>query len=182
MNSISQIRQNTLSHFKERIYIICALLLISCLILIDILHEVYSGVKFEDLAETAFIEGSILATTFITVAYILRLFNKEKVLKESIQKDLISTQNEAEKWKNKSDYLVKSYREFIDKEFTKWKLSKSEQEVAALLLQGMSSKDIATRRSTSDRTIRNQCQVIYQKSNLKGKNELMAYFLKQVLS
>jgi len=81
MNSISQIRQNTLSHFKERIYIICALLLISCLILIDILHEVYSGVKFEDLAETAFIEGSILATTFITVAYILRLFNKEKLLK-----------------------------------------------------------------------------------------------------
>lgn len=68
----------------------------------------------------------------------------------------------------------------LEIQFEQWHLSKSEQEVALLLLKGLSLKEISQIRGTKERTIRQQASTIYQKSNLKGRHELSAYFIEDL--
>ncbi len=179
-------RRNINSFFqnldKERGIVVAALSFIFLLITVDIIHEIYSGVDIEELQGTAIIEGSILSTILLTVSFIWKRYKLEHKLKKTFHQDLVSSKVEVEKWKTKTELLLENSRNYIDDQMDAWSLTRSEKEVAKLLLQGLSSKEMAQERNTSDRTIRNQCQVIYQKSNLKGKSELMAFFLKKVLS
>jgi DNA-binding NarL/FixJ family response regulator len=50
-----------------------------------------------------------------------------------------------------------------------------------LLLKGLSHKEIANLRSTSEATIRQQAASIYQKSSLSGRAALSAFFLEDLL-
>ncbi len=50
------------------------------------------------------------------------------------------------------------------------------------MLKGMSSKDIALARATSEATIRQQAQGVYRKSGLSGRAELSAYFLESLFT
>lgn len=68
----------------------------------------------------------------------------------------------------------------LELQFEQWSLSKSEQEVALLLLKGLSLKEISQIRGTKEKTIRQQASTIYQKSNLKGRHELSAYFIEDL--
>lgn len=62
-----------------------------------------------------------------------------------------------------------------------WLLSKSEQEIAILLLKGLSLKEISQIRETKEKTIRQQASAIYKKADLKGRHELSAYFFEDLL-
>jgi DNA-binding NarL/FixJ family response regulator len=69
----------------------------------------------------------------------------------------------------------------IDQQLSKWKLSAAEKEVAFLLLKGLSLKEIAEVRNTSEKTARVQSIAVYSKSNLSGRSELSAFFLEDLL-
>lgn len=84
-----------------------------------------------------------------------------------------------EKIKSLAEQLKAKQQNTLTKESKKWNLTKSETEILRLLLNGKSSKEMATKRFTSERTVRNHCQSIYDKSGLKGKHEVMAYFLNE---
>ena len=66
--------------------------------------------------------------------------------------------------------------------FTDWKLSISEREVALLLIKGLSIQEIADIRKTKTGTIKSQCSAIYRKAEVKGRNELVAYFVEDLLA
>ncbi|NQU58752.1 MAG: helix-turn-helix transcriptional regulator [Rhodospirillales bacterium] len=66
--------------------------------------------------------------------------------------------------------------------FTDWKLSSSEREVALLLIKGLSIQEIADIRETKTGTIKSQCSAIYRKAEVKGRNELVAYFVEDLLA
>jgi DNA-binding CsgD family transcriptional regulator len=59
---------------------------------------------------------------------------------------------------------------------------RAERDVALILLKGLSSKEIAAVRSTSERTVREQARCIYAKTNLRGRAGLSAYFLEDLLA
>ena len=61
----------------------------------------------------------------------------------------------------------------IDKQFADWSLTMSEKEVALLLLKGLSHKEIADIRKTSEKTVRQQAGQVYEKAKLEAetKNE-----------
>jgi DNA-binding CsgD family transcriptional regulator len=61
-------------------------------------------------------------------------------------------------------------------------LTVSEKEVAFLLLKGLSLKEIAAIRETSEKTARAQSTAIYEKSGLAGRSELAAFFLEDLLA
>jgi DNA-binding CsgD family transcriptional regulator len=63
-----------------------------------------------------------------------------------------------------------------------WQLSAAEREVALLLLKGLSTKEIATVRATSERTAREQARAVYAKAGLAGRAALSAYFLEDLLA
>ena len=69
----------------------------------------------------------------------------------------------------------------IDAQFRRWSLSPAESEVAMLLLKGLSLKETAEVRSTSERTTRKQARAVYRKSGLAGRAELSAWFLEDLL-
>ena len=55
-------------------------------------------------------------------------------------------------------------------------LSPAEQAVAAASLQGLSTREIARRRSTSPRTVANQLASVFQKLGVHSRSELAIYF------
>jgi DNA-binding CsgD family transcriptional regulator len=80
------------------------------------------------------------------------------------------------------DALLKGLGEAIDRQFLTWKLTEAERSVGLLILKGMSLKEIAAVRVTSERTIRAQAQSIYAKAGLSGRAALSAYFLEDLLA
>ena len=60
-------------------------------------------------------------------------------------------------------------------------MSAAEKEVAFLLLKGLSLKEIAIARRTSEKTARVQSSAVYAKSGLAGRSELSAFFLEDLL-
>lgn len=80
---------------------------------------------------------------------------------------------------------VKSYKdEFraeIESCFLKWRLTKAEAEVAGLLLKGLSVKEIAEVRQSTEQTVRSQCSSLYRKSKLENRSQLSSYFLDDLI-
>lgn len=71
--------------------------------------------------------------------------------------------------------------EAIRAQFAAWQLTASEQEVAMLLLKGLSLREIAGVRDTREKTVRQQASNIYGKSGLEGRHAFAAWFLEDVL-
>lgn len=68
-----------------------------------------------------------------------------------------------------------------EKQFAEWELTKTEQEVALLLLKGLSFKEIAAVRDTLEKTVRQQASSIYRKSGLSGRHAFSAWFIEDFL-
>lgn len=69
----------------------------------------------------------------------------------------------------------------IDRQFDIWGLSPAEKEIGLLMLKGLSFKEAAEIRNTSERTVRQQAQDIYRKASVAGRNEFAAWFLEELL-
>ncbi len=70
----------------------------------------------------------------------------------------------------------------ILRHFEQWKLSPSEHEVALMLIKGFSAQEIADLRNTRPGTVKSQSSAIYQKAGMRGRNELVAYFVEDLLA
>jgi len=75
-----------------------------------------------------------------------------------------------------------AYSHVIHNQFEQWHLTLSEQEIAMLLLKGLSFKEISSVRNTKDKTVRQQASVIYSKANVEGRHEFAAWFLEDFMA
>lgn len=169
------------SHYKEKLILTYLLSIIFLLIVLDITLDFMGGLPMKDMALDLLLEGSILIVVLYTANYVWKKFQVEKENKESVEIDLKHTKELASKWEKKSQHFVREFQAFVTTQFKDWNLSKSEKEIAILMLNGKSSKEISAHRFTSERTIRNQCRAIYEKSGLSGKSELSAFFLNELI-
>ena len=69
----------------------------------------------------------------------------------------------------------------LKEQFEIWSLTQTEREVAMLLLKGLSFKEIASVRSTMEKTVRQQASAIYKKSNVSGRHAFSAWFIEDLL-
>lgn len=99
----------------------------------------------------------------------------------TLARDLTRTREEAERWRVEAEQALTGLGEAIDAQFERWGLSPAEREVGLLLLKGLSLKEVASARSTSERTARDQARAIYRKAGLAGRSELSAFFLEDLL-
>lgn len=97
------------------------------------------------------------------------------------QSDLVDALVEAEQWKKESSDLIQGLGVAIDRQFERWNLTKAEADVGLFLLKGLSHKEIANIRQTSERTVREQSRALYRKSGLPGRSSLSAFFLEDLL-
>lgn len=97
------------------------------------------------------------------------------------QTDLAQALVQNEQWSKDNRALLQGFGAAIQKQFGLWRLTKAEAEVGLLILKGLSHKEIAQVRQTSERTIREQARALYRKSGLSGRAELSAFFLEDLL-
>jgi DNA-binding CsgD family transcriptional regulator len=91
------------------------------------------------------------------------------------------TRREAERWRNEARELLAGLSSAIDAQFSRWKLTSAERDVALLLLKGLSHKEIAELRQVGEATVRQQAQAVYRKAGVAGRHDLAAFFLEDLL-
>jgi DNA-binding CsgD family transcriptional regulator len=99
------------------------------------------------------------------------------VAAEGLENDLHAMEAAAGRWREEARTALEGLGAAIDREFAKWGLTDAERDVALLLLKGLSHKEIASQRHTSEGTVRQQALSIYRKSGLSGRSNLAAFFL-----
>ena len=92
----------------------------------------------------------------------------------------VSTAN-AIRWRNEARDLLAGLGAALDQQFERWGLSPAEKEVGLLLLKGLSHKEVATTRSVTEATARQQARSLYKKAGLTGRHDLAAFFLEDLM-
>lgn len=97
-------------------------------------------------------------------------------------RDLAIARAEGIGWRTKAHAHLAGLRTEMDKQLQDWGMTEAERDVGLLILKGLSHKEIATLRNTTDATVRQQAQSIYRKAGLPGKTAFSAYFLEDLLA
>lgn len=115
------------------------------------------------------------------LAYLLKLLMQLRQNMKGLKQRLEMAEDLAKQWKKAASELARGVSGIIEQQFAAWKFSNAEQEVAMLLLKGLSFKEIAQLRQTSERTVRQQAQELYRKSGISGRAAFSAYFMEDLL-
>jgi DNA-binding CsgD family transcriptional regulator len=151
-------------------------------VLLLVLEIVTEGdeVSFFDLAVDAV---SILLTigAAVGVALLVQRMHAQHEEKMSLLRDLEIARAEGDGWRRRMESHLAGIRIEMEKQFEAWGMTAAEREIGMLILKGLSHKEVASLRGTSEATVRQQAQSIYQKANLPGKTAFSAYFLEDLV-
>lgn len=129
-----------------------------------------------------FIERMILLGSVALLATLVLRVTSLETRTDDIDESLARARRESSAWRAGSRELLRDLSSTIDRQFADWGLTEAEADIAALMLKGVSTRDIGHLRRTSAATIRQQAQGIYRKSGLRNRVELSAYFLEDLFS
>ncbi|KHD87017.1 MAG: hypothetical protein OM95_16680 [Bdellovibrio sp. ArHS] len=162
---------------KERFVIAGILAVVAVLVTADIFTDTQEGVAIWHVLS----EGLIGLVALAGVFYLLR---GTVILRHRLEQEIeefSAFKREAEAWRMESKKYVEGLAMAIDQQLTKWHLTAAEKEVAFLLLKGLSLKEIAEVRGTTEKTARVQSMAVYSKAGISGRSELSAFFLEDLL-
>lgn len=97
------------------------------------------------------------------------------------ERELYGAQAQARRWREESRDLLRGLGAAIERQFSVWQLTRAESNVGLLLLKGLSYREIAALRQTSERTVREQGRALFRKAGLTGRPALSAFFLEDLL-
>ena len=123
-----------------------------------------------------------LVLVSVGVVLLIRVTAQQREQTLTIVRDLEVARLQGQRWRAESRDLLKGLGDAIDEQFKQWNLTEAEREVALLLLKGLSLKEVAQVRSTSERTIRAQARALYSKAGLSGRAALSAFFLEDLMA
>jgi DNA-binding CsgD family transcriptional regulator len=133
-----------------------------------------------DLAVEA-LEVVPLVFACVGVVLLFRVAARQREDQLVLIRDLEVARVQGQRWRGEARALLSGLGDAIDAQFTRWGLTDAEREVALLLLKGLSLKEVAAIRATSERTIRAQAQALYGKAGVTGRAALSAFFLEDLL-
>jgi len=154
---------------------------IGSLVGLDLVLDAKTGLEWDHVLA----ELGVVGAAGVGAALFLRQWRRERASSraalEQASEQARSWQAEADRWRAESELALRGLGEAIDLQFTRWKLTPAENEVGLLLLKGLSIKEVAEVRGTSERTAGQQARAIYRKGGLSGRAELSAFFLEDLL-
>ena len=153
------------------------LFLLSCASILDLALDDADDLTLSHML----VEGSIFVISLSAFFVLLHRVKLAQTEVKSVSKRLSAVTEEATLWKKRAGTFIEGLGKEIEHQFDLWHLTKTEQEVALMLLKGFSHQEIAHIYDRSERTIRQHAGVVYQKSNLSGRAELAAFFLEDLL-
>jgi DNA-binding NarL/FixJ family response regulator len=146
--------------YLPTIILILAMLFFAYDIILDVIND-----------GDSFLHIAIELVVFVAISFVLlRELHHVSSLNKAISKE-----------KSKSARLAGELLTVIQNQFSQWKLSPSESDVALLLIKGLSMKEIAEARTVKEKTVRLQASSIYAKSGCDGRHELSAFFIEDLM-
>lgn len=162
---------------SERYILTIIFILLSLVLAGDIYEDVQEGSSLSHVIKESLIMvlGLIGLIVLWAKYFIAKSSNIDfKVNIEKIKTDLIH-------YKSETLHLSQGLGDKINDQLVEWKFTKSEKDIALLLMKGLSTRDISIARDSSEKTIKQHCTNLYQKANIKGRSELSAFFLEDIL-
>ena len=123
-----------------------------------------------------------IVMTSVGLALLFRLTRRQHDEQRTLIRELEVARVQGQRWRTEARTLLNGLGEAIDVQFSRWNLTEAEREVALLLLKGLSLKEIAAIRVTTERTVRAQARSLYGKAGLTGRASLSAFFLEDLLA
>lgn len=118
----------------------------------------------------------------VGVVLLIKITAQQREQTLTVVRDLEVARLQGQQWRSEARTLLNGLGDAIDEQFKRWNLTEAEREVALLLLKGLSLKEVAQVRSTSERTIRAQARALYGKAGVTGRAALSAFFLEDLLA
>ena len=118
----------------------------------------------------------------VGVALLAQRMHSQHEEKVALIRDLEIARAEGNGWRSKVRAHLAGLKAGMDRQFEVWGMTAAEREVGLLILKGLSHKEIAALRATTEATVRQQAQAIYRKASLPGKTAFSAYFLEDLLA
>jgi DNA-binding CsgD family transcriptional regulator len=128
------------------------------------------------------LEIAPIVLTSVGVVLLFRVTRHQREDQIRLIRELEIARAQGQRWRAEAREHLKGLGDAIDAQFSRWKLTEAEREVALLLLKGLSHKEIAAVRATSERTVREQARSLYAKSGLTGRAALSAFFLEDLIA
>lgn len=150
---------------------------IAVLIGVDVVGDYRSGTRTLHLAVELVV--MVLAVTGVLVLW--RMMQAAQQRAEVLTADLEAARAEARRFSEEARESLRGLGEAIDRQFQRWGLTTAEREVGLLLLKGLTHREIGNIRKTSEATVRQQALAMYRKAGLRGRSELSAFFLEDLL-
>ncbi len=118
----------------------------------------------------------------VGVALLAQRMQSQHEEKLALIRDLQTARAEGNGWRTKVRSHLAGLKAGLDLQFQDWGMTPAEREVGLLMLKGLSHKEIAALRATTEATVRQQAQSIYRKANLPGKTAFSAFFLEDLFA
>jgi len=172
-------------HFKGRssmtrvqeITVILVLAVVGIANLYDLAIDLSHG----STAQHVLVEILVITMSLSVIIWLILHLRSQNQALEQIKRDI----GEEKKRKTQSGAEGQEAREklgeIISQQFQRWRLTSGEQEVALLLLKGLSFKEIAGVRETHEKTVRQQASAIYKKADVNGRHAFSAWFIEDFL-
>lgn len=161
-----------------------AFLIVAVLAAIDIFSDLEEGTTLSHVvSESGVLLVGLIGAILIARRMVLILRRARAVEREAVDlaDRLAVTEAEARRWRSEARDLMNGLAAALDQQFDRWALSPAEKETALLLLKGLSHKEVASVRSVSDATARQQARAVYKKAGLSGRHDLAAFFLEDLM-
>jgi DNA-binding CsgD family transcriptional regulator len=150
---------------------------IAVLIGVDLAADAETGVERGHLA----VESLVMALAVVGIIALWRGFLTAQERAAQLGVDLASARAEAAHYRAEAREALQGLGQAIDSQFERWNLTAAEREVGLLMLKGLSHREVAQIRQTSEATVRQQALMVYRKSGLANRTELSAFFLEDLL-
>ena len=163
---------------NQELAVIAVLGLVGVATLIDIAFDLYYGSTLAHIS----IELVLVLLSVSGVLWLVQHLHLQNRALEEIKREIAE---EKKKKKPAAPTEVHEARrtmsEIMRQQFKSWQLTGGEQEVAILLLKGLSFKEIAGVRETHEKTVRQQASAIYKKAGVSGRHAFAAWFIEDFL-
>lgn len=144
----------------------------------DLINDFAGGESVWHIVE----EGVVIILALALIAWLIGNLKQQAIHLQELQRDLSSSEHSLAQSNARIHDARKQYSIVIRQQFEDWNLSQSEQEIALLLLKGLSFNEISAIRQTKEKTVRQQASEIYKKADVAGRHAFSAWFFEDFLN
>jgi DNA-binding CsgD family transcriptional regulator len=163
---------------SKEFFVIAVLLLVIVFNALDLFDDFSSGESIWHIVE----ELTMIFLSLGLISVLIVSLKKQHFAIRRLADELHESQQGLAQADQRMQLARQEYSKIIQQQFNVWQLSQSEQEIAFLLLKGLSFNEIAGLRETKEKTVRQQASEIYRKSGVNGRHAFSAWFFEDFLN